>query len=244
MKIELASSEDVSRYLVRHPAEVERILREVMNSKNIVTAYADDSKDFMLTSIIGIDPDSQWIYLDYGADEEMNTRLLASREVTLSASHDQVRIQFTAAGLDKTLVGHEPALRAPIPHELLRLQRREYYRLVTSLVNPIKCIVHTEQGELETVVVDISIGGIGVLAYQQNLPLHVNRTYHGCRITLPGIGQFAASISVCSLFHVTLRNGRNSHRAGCQFIDLAPSLETEIQRYIIRVDRERRNRYE
>jgi len=48
---------------------------------------------------------------------------------------------------------------------------------------------------------------------------------------------------VCTTFEITLKNGRHTHRAGCQFIDLPASVETEIQRYIIRVDRERRTRY-
>ena len=244
MKIELASSEEADRYLIHQPVEVERILHEVMANKNIVTAYADDSKDFMLTSIVGVDPVKRAVYLDYGADEEMNARLLASQEVTLTTSHGQVRVQFTAAGLEKALLGGEPALRMALPTELLRLQRREYYRLVTSLANPIKCIISTEQGDLEAVVVDISIGGVGVLAYQKDLPLHIDRSYHGCRITIPGIGPFAVSLNVRSVFHVTLRNGRRSNRAGCQFIDLPSSLETEIQRYIMRLDRERRGRYE
>jgi len=48
---------------------------------------------------------------------------------------------------------------------------------------------------------------------------------------------------VRTTFDVTLKNGRLTHRAGCEFIDLPPSIETAIQRYIIQVERERRNRY-
>jgi c-di-GMP-binding flagellar brake protein YcgR len=48
---------------------------------------------------------------------------------------------------------------------------------------------------------------------------------------------------VCTTFEITLKNGRLTHRAGCRFIDLPPSVETAIQRYIIQVDRERRARY-
>ncbi len=243
MKIELTSSEELNRYLVRNAMEVERILRDIMASKGIVTAYAENGRDFMLTSIVGIDTAGRSVYLDYGADERMNELLSASREVVLSMSHDQVRVQFSAPGLEKTHYNHAPAFRVPLPGQLLRLQRREYYRLVTSVVNPIKCLIGTEEGDLECNVVDISIGGIGILAYQQDIPLHLGKIYHGCRITLPGIGQFAISLSVRSTFEVVLKNGRKSHRAGCQFINLPPNMETEIQRYIIRVDRERRSRF-
>jgi len=130
-----------------------------------------------------------------------------------------------------------------MPRELLRLQRREYYRLVTSVVNPVKCMINSDKGMMETLVVDISIGGVGILAYQDSGELAAGETYHGCRITLPGSGEFALSLAVCTTFEITLKNGRHTHRAGCQFIDLPASVETEIQRYIIRVDRERRARF-
>jgi c-di-GMP-binding flagellar brake protein YcgR len=60
---------------------------------------------------------------------------------------------------------------------------------------------------------------------------------------LPGTGEFAVGLNVCTTFEITLKNGRLTHRAGCQFIDLPSSVETAIQRYIIQVDRERRARY-
>jgi c-di-GMP-binding flagellar brake protein YcgR len=241
MKIELTSSEERNRYLVRHPAEVQRILREVMQDKGIVTAYADDGRERMLTTIVDLDPRS--VFLDCGADEGMNARLATCREVILSSTHDGVRVQFTSPPLERVRHREADALRAAMPAELLRLQRREYYRLVTSVVDPIKCRIPTDHGELEATVVDLSVGGIGIIAYKPDVHLEVGPVYHGCRIDLPALGPFAVSLTVRSTFEVTLRNGRRSHRAGCQFIDLPPGLQTALQRYITRAERDRRKRY-
>ncbi len=243
MKIELLTSEDADRYLVRHSIEIERVLRDVMQGKAIVAAYGENGKDFLLTSIVAIEPKENAIYLGYGPDERLNAQLLEAHNATFATTHDQVRVQFSCDRVEAVVYGHEPAFRVPIPNELLRLQRREYYRLVTSVVNPVKCMINTEAGMLEALVVDISIGGVGILAYQENGELTAGETYHGCRISLPGAGEFALSLAVCTTFEITLKNGRHTNRAGCQFIELPPSVETEIQRYIIRVDRERRTRY-
>lgn len=243
MKIELASSEERNRYLVRHAAEVQRVLREVMLDKGIVTAYADDGRERMLTTIVALDPVGRSVFLDCGADEGMNARLVTCREVILSTTHDGVRVQFTSPPLERVHHRQAEALRAAMPEELLRLQRREYYRLVTSLVDPIKCLIPTGQGELVATVVDLSVGGVGIIAYKPDVHLEPGLVYHGCRITLPALYPQAVSLTVRSTFEVTLRNGRRSHRAGCQFIDLPPGLETALQRYIIRAERERRKRY-
>lgn len=243
MKIELLTSEDADRYLVRHAVEIERVLRDVMQDRAIVAAYGENGKDFLLTSIVAVEPKEGAMYLGYGPDERLNAQLLDAHNATFATTHNQVRVQFSCKRIERASYGHEAAFRVAIPSELLRLQRREYYRLVTSVVNPVKCMINTEAGMLEALVVDISIGGVGILAYQENGELTAGETYHGCRISLPGSGEFALSLAVCTTFEITLKNGRHTHRAGCQFIDLPPSVETEIQRYIIRVDRERRTRY-
>lgn len=241
MKIELTSSEERNRYLVRHPAEVQRVLREVMQAKGIVTAYVDNGRERMFTTIVDLGPDG--VYLDRGADEGMNARLVSCREVVLTTTHEGVRVQFTSPALQRLRRQQTEVLRAALPGELLRLQRREYYRLVTSVVDPIRCLIFTDDGALEAIVVDLSVGGIGILAYGADIRLEVGRVYHGCRLTLPALGQHAVSLTVRSTFEVTLRNGRRSHRAGCQFTALPPGLETALQRYITRAERERRRRY-
>jgi c-di-GMP-binding flagellar brake protein YcgR len=243
MKIVLTSSEERDRYLVRHPAEVQRILREVMQAKGIVTAYVDDGRERMLTTIVDLDPAGRSVFLDCGADEEMNARLTSCREVTLSTTHEGVRVQFTSPPLERVRHPLAELLRAALPEALLRLQRRQYYRLVTSLANPVKCRIGTARGELEATVVDLSVGGIGILAYPAEGVLEVGRLYPGCRLSLPGLGQFTVSLTVRSIFELTLRNGRRSHRAGCQFIDLPAGLEVALQRYITRAEREQRKRY-
>ncbi len=243
MKIELVSSEDRGRYLVSHPREIQRYLNEVMEGKTLVAIYGKNGKDFVLSTLLAVDEKQGFILLEQGVDPAMNAMLLGSPHCTIATTHDQVHIQFSSDRIEATTFGKSPAFRVPMPKELLRLQRREYYRLGTSVINPVKCMINSGTGLIETVVVDISIGGVGVLAYQEAGKLKAGETYQGCRLALPGTGEFALSLSVRTTFDVTLKNGRLTHRAGCEFIDLPPSVETAIQRYIIRVERERRARY-
>lgn len=243
MKIELITTEDRGRYLVSHAAEIVRILRELMEDKNIVALYGENEKQFLLSTLVAIEPEKGYLLFEQGVDQAMNALLLNSKECTFASTHDQVHIQFSSTKIESDKFGKEAVFRVPMPREILRLQRREYYRLVTSVINPVKCLINTGTGLMESVVVDISIGGVGVLAYPEDGRLKAGETFHGCRITLPGTGEFAVGLNVCTTFEITLKNGRVTHRAGCQFIDLPPSVETAIQRYIITVERERRARY-
>ena len=63
-----------------------------------------------------------------------------------------------------------------------------------------------------------------------------------CRIELPEVGTLVATLQVRGVFNVTLRSGGRATRVGCQFIRLPGPMVTLVQRYIIKVERERQAR--
>ncbi len=243
MKIQLLSCEDHTQYLLADAKEILRVLRGIQLNRTMVGLYASPDKDPALSSLVAVDADRRELILERGPSSLAVEALLACEEATCVAIFEQVHIQFTAA--HPRAVQHEgaPCIRLDFPRQMLRMQRREYYRLTTSVINPVKCLVNSDKGFTETVVVDISVGGLGILALGENSQFEAGEVFHGCRIALPNAGEFAVSLEVCSIYDLVLKNGSASLRAGCRFIDLPPSVETEIQRYIIRMDRERRTRY-
>lgn len=240
MKIEMYTPEEIERYKISHPAEIERILRGVMEKKSLVTAYSENNRDFLVTTLIGLDTQARALYFGYGPDEKVNDALLASHSVSFNTAHDQVRVLFATSAMTRTTLYDEPVLKAVMPAELLRFQRREYYRLPTPLMNPVHCLIPTENGGLETTVADISIGGVSVLAYDREGALSVGKVYQGCQLALPEAGKHIVNLRICTIHEQSMSNGGVSRRAGCQFMGLSPSIETELQRYIIRLERERR----
>lgn len=231
-------------YWLDHRPTIVRILQELQQQKAIVSLCLERGGDFLLSTIVDVDVDKGLLLLEQGVDQEFNQLILAAGKVLCSSTHDQIHIEFNGTMLQSAKFGEEAVFQVAIPKDMLRLQRRQAYRLSISVVNPLTCLIDLPEGRtLEATIVDISIGGIGILAYEGKGLLHTNETYHGCRIELPGAGTYALSLQVCSTMDVTLRNGRTTYRAGCKFIDLPASVETEIQRYINRVERERRKRY-
>lgn len=240
MKIDVLDTEGNERYKVRHPTEIERILRGIVHERALVTAYGNNETDFLVTTLLGVDTRERVMYLDCGGDERLNARLLGSPQVTFSCTHDHVKVQFSSQRLERVMLDGAPAFRARLPGELLRFQRREYYRLLTSITNPVKCQIPFGESQMEATVIDISLGGVGLLAFPNGKTVKVGESYHNCHLTLPDSGTYPVSMCIRATFDVTLKNGTRSRRVGCQFIDLPSSVETEIQRYIIRVERERR----
>jgi c-di-GMP-binding flagellar brake protein YcgR len=240
VKIDICTPEEIERFKIEHPAEIERILRGVMEKRALVTAYSENNRDFLVTTLVAVDPDQRAIYFGAGPKPAIDRALTVSEEVAFNTAHDQVRVIFVTPALSEVVLAGERVLRADMPKELLRFQRREYYRLPTPMTNPVKCLIGTGDAMVETIVLDLSIGGVGVLAYSRDVDLREGEVYQGCRLALPDAGNYVVSLRVRTVHDQPMKNGIVSRRLGCQFIDLPGSVETDIQRYIIRVERERR----
>ena len=180
------------------------------------------------------------LILDFGANEILNQRALASDKIILVTAQDRVKVQFVVDGMK--LIEHlgRPAFKASIPRELLKLQRREYYRLSTPVINPIKCaMTKTGGGKIEATIADISLGGIAIINYQNLIAFEIGDKFSACRIVLPEIGTVTTEIEIRNEHEVTMKNGVKVQRAGCMFIGLPSGQQAMIQRYIIKLDRER-----
>ncbi len=246
LKFEMVQTAESKKYILSSRVEILFILRELMRKGALITAYFNDGSDYLLTTLLAVE-DNGTLLLDYGADAEMNQKALASEKVVFIANHDKVKVQFSRPNLQPVNFEGRPAFRTTLPESVMRLQRREYYRLTTPSSRPVKCLipVHTEKGPLrdvEAMVLDISNGGVAVIAPPDGLTLKVGSTLADCRIVIPDMGTIFTSIQVKNMFDVTLKNGTHVRRAGCQFSHLDGAAMALVQRYIIRVERDRRAR--
>ena len=133
---------------------------------------------------------------------------------------------------------------ADLPETLLRLQRREYYRLQVPVTQPLECAIPQHHPDGETTyeryrVLDISGGGIALAVQAENPTLRPYREFPDCLLYLPDGGPLSLRLMVKSLHSQLNQNGTESWRAGCQFTDLPRGADALIQRYIFRLERQR-----
>lgn len=232
---------DASKYLVESRNEVAYILRAIMQKGERVTAHFNQGEDMILTSIIEVDGDRNEATLDYGANEALNRKIIHAHKVIFITSLDKVRVQFTAPEVERVNFEGRPAFRITMPDSLIKLQRREYFRLTTPISKPLICTIPLEGGgKVELAIADISIGGIGIINPPANFKFEPGASYQGCHFTVPDIGTIVATLQIRNAFEVTLKSGAHTWRAGCMFINLPGPMQSMIQRYIIKLERERR----
>jgi c-di-GMP-binding flagellar brake protein YcgR len=132
--------------------------------------------------------------------------------------------------------GH-PAFYMPLPSQVFRVQRRDFYRLSASIADtPLKCVIppvqEKDQPPHEITIMDISVGGIALICKENSVNLEAGEIYPECKIELPGVGTLIAKIQVKNLFDVTTLSGSTIKHAGCEFIQMDGKMGMLLQRYI------------
>lgn len=230
---------------MRGKGEILSVLRSLQSALDLITVHFDEGRNFLLTTLIAVDDET--VTLDVGANAAANRQALDADKVFCVTRHDKVRIQFELRGLRQVDFEERPALRAPLPDELLRLQRREYFRLTTPIAKPLKCLipVTAQDGatsDIEVHVADISGGGLAFTQPAGDMVFAKDMQFTQCRVELPEVGTLVATLQVKGIFDIALRSGGTATRIGCQFVRLSGPMVTLVQRYIIKVERERQAR--
>jgi hypothetical protein len=141
LKIELFSDGEDSRFTIRSKREIQSILKGIAHEGTRAALYYDEDDDFILTTLLAANEQGLWMEL--GPIAAGNQRILHSERVIFISSYHQAKVQFVADSIENAVLNNLAAFYIPLPDSLLRIQRREYFRLTTPVSNPLKCIIPT-----------------------------------------------------------------------------------------------------
>ncbi len=234
--------EELSPYQVHSRREILSLLRALEEQRQLLTLLVNGSPEAVITSVLGVDEESGTLYIDAASNPAMNRRAAESDNLSFETVLDRIRILFFATEAQECTYEDLPALALPIPDSVIRLQRREYYRVPTPITNPVRCTIAIQR-ELGTENVTLTLqnvsgGGVALIDEKKSLDTTLGTIYHDCRIHLPGNTTVVTSLQVRNSQDVTLPTGKTVRRVGCLFIELPPAMLAAIQRYITKLERE------
>ncbi|BDT60564.1 flagellar brake protein YcgR [Massilia varians] len=233
-------------YEVSSRREIVALLRRSGEKHQLVRMLVKGEADVCITAVLDVDPDTNSIVLDRSVERLQNERILEAGTVHCETSLDKIRILFSVENLRYTLHQGKDALRADLPSSLIRLQRREYYRMETPVSNPVRAVIPLPPalgtGSGVFPLHDISCGGVAILDNKLQLGAAIGTTIRDCRIELPETGPVIVSLQVRNVLDFTLLNNKTNRRFGMQFVDLSRGGMAGVQRFITKLERERNAR--
>lgn len=236
-------TENQEQFQINSRREIVAFLRSISDKNQLISMFVSGDTDVVLTSILEVNTDNDTVIIDCSIQADQNRRIVAADRISFETTLDQIRILFSSNNVASCIYDNRPALSINIPKSLIRLQRREFYRINTPVSNPVRCVLPLPEdlgGYLANFpLVDISGGGVGILDDQMLLDDAIGRNYPTCRIDLPDVGIIMMTLQVRNSRILTLLNNKKTRRLGCLFVDIPKPMLAHVQRYIMKLERER-----
>jgi len=245
------NSDDIANfapYLVHSRMEVASLFYTLVKEKPLVSMLINHGSEAVVTSILHFDDKKNVVIVDGAPNEELNKRIVSSDSVSFESSLDNIRILFFSSHVKTCIFNESPALSFKLPETLVRLQRRDFYRVKTPILNPIKCTIQIpdRSGKVSKTVCanvqNISAGGLSLADDQKALDSTQGRRFSNCRIDIPGSTPIVVTLQVKSSQEITFANGKSILVVGCMFVDMPNNVLSLVQRYITKLEREQNAR--
>lgn len=233
---------DKNPYSIQAAREIIALLRSLEEKNQLIRMVINGGTEAVMTSILEVNVNNNAVIIDCAIGTILNQHIIEADRVSFETTLDKIRILFTATQVTSCLHNDRPALSISIPSSLVRLQRREFYRVATPLTSPVRCTIPISEDTNEKIItlalLDVSCGGVSIVDDNKVLDNTAGKIYRNCVIDLPGLGAVTTSLSVMNSDEQTLLNNRKRRRLGCQFVELSQSKLALIQRYISKLERD------
>ncbi len=238
---QMTNAEIDERFRVSGAKPVAFLLGGYAKTREAFSVHFNHGEDMFLTTLLEVQAEKGRLVFDCSGSAESNRRIVLSDKVTFGGNPGGVPVHFSTGMVNETTFEGGKAFSVALPEYVIRLQRRENFRIETPRVNPLVLFARLPNGQLIKLPVhDISVGGIGVDAPELPEGLDLGVTMPNCHFSLPGDNKdLFFSATVRNYHQYESRTGHRMYRIGFQFNDLSTSDENRIQRYIAKVERER-----
>lgn len=234
-------SDSLEKYLVHGRRQIRQLLQGLIDGHSLISAHLSPGRDAFLTALITLSDDEDWVFLDTSPDKLINEKIGQVEKLICVTQLNKIRIQFSVDSITPMQLDGRPAFAAQVPEQMVRLQRREFYRLHVPLSHGIDCRLPAESpGETaaDVRVIDISEGGLAMQLPQDSKAYSVGTIVDGCELHLLDKTTISVRLEVRNVTPQTSRTGVQTQRVGCRFVELQHPADTQIQRYILRTERE------
>ena len=215
-----------SSHLLRSGAQIGRLLDALVARHETVTAELPSGGEPFRSHLIHADPAAKFIVIAMAASESANAALLAVPRVTLVSATGNWHVQFVAVKPREVMYEGTPAIRLRYPGFLAVQQRRQHPRVDVPPAVSLHCVA--DAGGItpfDARIVDISLGGIGVLLHPSDITLEPGTVLVGCRIEVAGRDPVTIDLEVHYSEVLTVPDASRARRTGFRFVNASDEVK-------------------
>lgn len=245
-RIELYDPERYPEYVLRLPREIAVLLRSLAARRMPVAVFGGGR--YLFPSMV-LQVTEEHFFLDPCGDERLNA-LALERGVVCQGKLEGITLQFAAERLQRVEHQGVLALAAPLPANLLRLQRREFFRLPAPAPTwwcelPRAAVLplspeEAEQVRLKFRILDLSVGGVALL-FPPEVPSPAHGTQiAGARLILPPTESLEMAMEARNVLPLDIPGPAKAvpRRVGFRFVGMPTAVANRLYRFLFELQRE------
>ncbi len=239
----MAQSVENSEFALHSHREIVFVLEDLIKRHTTIALDAAGGVS-LVTAVLAFSANNEYVYLDVSADEDINDKILASKQVKFS-TQSGVKVRWFSTGLRYVELKDGNAFEIKLPTTIERIQRREYFRLHTPQgSNGLVCKIPVGENSddfYNATVVDMSVGGLGI-SVKGEMPvfLFYGAILANCSIVFPAVGKVLFTLKVCGIIpYAKTKSGEQIYHVGIEFKDLERAASSVVQRYMVQLESER-----
>ena len=243
----LFQGDEERNFRISSTLEIASILRAIAMQGTHACIHYGGGSHAAITTAIGLDEHGLWLDASWFPQEDLP--LLLAGGLTFVSMQQQVKIQFDADSLAPGTFMGRRAFHLAWPAQLLRIQRREFFRSPVPASNSASCLIPLQAGlnsgrapARTAHLADIGGGGIRLLCEEHDTELRPERTFPGCQLSLPDAEPLTVTLEVRNNGYFTAPDQSTYKRVGCRFVNLGNQANILLQRHITRLQGETMNR--
>ena len=228
-----------SNYAQRHPLQIAVCLRNLATGQDFVTVEFDGRQ--IVTQILEVDSRNARFIFDTGSVADDNAALPAARQLTFRSLPGGIRTEFTTLGATPVVFDGLPAFEAPFPSLLYYVQRREFFRVQTPVLDPYTASgPYADGGSFRLELQDLSLGGVALKTADERFgSLASGTVLRDVTLQLGGFGMLRLDLEIVAPRQVSTAKGDRRFVIGCKFVATPGPAERTLQRVVTQLETRR-----
>ena len=231
------------QFAQRHPLQIAVCLRKLMAAQDFVTVEFGGrhiGERQIVTQLLDVDSRDARFIFDAGSVAEDNRALPGARRLTFRSLPGGIRTEFTTLNATAIVFDGLPAFAAPFPSLLYYVQRREFFRVQTPVLDPyIASGAYRDGGSFRLALQDLSLGGIALNTADARFgSLETGTILRGVTLQLGGFGTLRLDLEIVAPRQLATPKGYR-FVIGCKFVAMPGPAERTLQRVVTQLETKR-----
>jgi len=233
--------------------EIARKLALIWKQGCLLTVSFDNRIFFFISTLIHVDNKKKVMSLDVSPDNALNKRLLKASNILFETKVEGVSVSFTLNKVSKPLLGRSENFLLNFPEKLIWQERRLFYRIRPLLNEKPRCkfSMQFKKGDkkfpfnFSFEINDISLTGLSFIYHPEEYNIkmiELIKMISDSHIHLPEIGEFEINLEVCNRYPVNADKPNKEQIIGLKFHNMTAGIESQIQRYMLSIQRKLRGK--